>query len=52
MRQSYRADADAAKKLISAGESKYDAHLDPAELAAHTAVASLLLNMDETLCRE
>jgi hypothetical protein len=52
LRQQYRSDPDAAKKLIAIGESKPDASFDAAELAAHTALASLLLNLDETLTNE
>ena len=36
----YRRDAAAAKKLIAVGESKADAGLPPAELAAYTMVAT------------
>jgi hypothetical protein len=52
LRQQYRTDLPAAKKLIAIGESKPDASLDVPELAAHTALASLLLNLDETLTNE
>lgn len=45
----YRADADAAAQLIGFGESKPRADLNPAELAAWTLVASLLMNLDEAL---
>jgi hypothetical protein len=45
----YQRDAEAAKKLIAVGESPVDEKLDPSELAAYTMVASLLLNLDETL---
>ncbi|WP_051945916.1 PSD1 and planctomycete cytochrome C domain-containing protein [Verrucomicrobium sp. BvORR106] len=47
----YRSSPDAAKLVISAGESKPDPALDPGELAAYTMVANLLLNLDETLTR-
>src|SRR5581483_1188382 len=47
----YQADVPAAKKLISAGQSKPKADLPPAELAAYTLVASTILNLDETLNR-
>ncbi|HYG77340.1 MAG TPA: PSD1 and planctomycete cytochrome C domain-containing protein [Planctomycetota bacterium] len=47
----YQKDAEAAKKLIAAGESKPKAELNPSELAAYTLVASTLLNLDETLNR-
>jgi hypothetical protein len=42
----------AAAALIRAGESTPDPRLDPAELAAYTATAQLILNLDETLNRE
>jgi hypothetical protein len=45
----YRADTEAAKKLLSVGESPVDQELNPSELAAYTMAASLLLNLDETL---
>ena len=52
LRQQYSANLEGAKKLIAAGESKPDAAIPAPELAAHTALASLLLNMDETLSKE
>ena len=45
----YQGDVAAARKLISVGESPVDQKLDPAELAAYTMTANLLLNLDETL---
>jgi hypothetical protein len=51
-RQHYSADTGSALKLIAAGESKPDASLPAAELAAHTSLALLLLNLDETLSKE
>ncbi len=45
----YRADAAAAKSLIAVGESKPSPGLDPVELAAYTAVANVLLNLNEAL---
>ena len=52
LRQQFAQEPEAAKKLIATGESKPDAKLDPVELAAHTAVGSLLLNLDETVSNE
>ncbi len=49
--EKYRAQPDLAKKVIAVGESKPDAALPPAELAAWTQVANLLLNLDETIVR-
>ena len=47
----YQADEAAAKKAIAHGESKPRADLPPAELAAYTLVANMILNLDETLTR-
>ena len=38
-----------AKKLIAFGESKADAALDAAELAAWTMLVNQLMNLDEVL---
>lgn len=51
-RKRYGRDSEAAVKLISAGESKRDESLDAVEHAAMTIVASMILNIDETLTRE
>ncbi len=49
-RAGIRADAAAAKQAIAIGESQAATRsLDPAELAAWTLVANLLLNLDETV---
>jgi hypothetical protein len=48
----YRRDKTAAKGLLSVGEHPYDKQLDPAELAAYTAVAALILNLDEVVTKE
>ena len=48
-RQRYASDAEAAGALIAYGESQADQELEPAELAAYTMVANLLLNLDETV---
>jgi len=48
----YRADRDAAAKLVAIGETPADARLDVVELAAFTAVTNLILNLDEVLCKE
>ncbi len=48
----YGKDAEAANKLLGFGESKRDESLDAAEHAAWTIVASVILNLDETLTRE
>jgi len=43
---------DAALKLLAVGESKRDEKLDPTEHAALTTVASIILNLDETITKE
>jgi hypothetical protein len=48
----YRQDRPAALKLLSAGEAARDGRLDPCELAAYTAVANLILNLDEVVTKE
>jgi hypothetical protein len=48
----FQGDADAVSKLISAGQYPRDASLNETELAAWTAVANMLLNLDEVLTRE
>jgi hypothetical protein len=48
----YRNDRNAAEELISSGESPRDDRLDVSELAAYTAVAGLILNLDETVTKE
>ena len=51
-RQSFATDKEAALQLIRHGESPPDPNLDPALLAAYTATASVLLNLDETITLE
>jgi hypothetical protein len=45
----YKNHSDEAKQLISTGESRADASLDPTVLAAWTMVINELLNLDEVL---
>ncbi len=47
----YKNDAGAAQKLLSVGESPRNEKLDLAELAAWTTVASVILNLDETVTK-
>jgi hypothetical protein len=49
---SYRARPAAALALVSAGEFPRDESLDTPELAAYTAIANLLLNLDEVITKE
>jgi hypothetical protein len=48
----YESDTESAKALIAVGKSPPDNSLDPAELAAFTNVASVLMNLDETVTKE
>ena len=47
----YKADVEAAKKLISVGESPVDTSLDPVELATWTMVANQVMNLDEFITK-
>jgi hypothetical protein len=47
----YQKDKPAALKLLSVGESPHNPRLDPAELAAWSMVASMILNLDEVVTR-
>lgn len=51
-REAYRRDGDSAAKLLTVGDSAYDASLPKTELAAFAGVASLLLNLDEMVTKE
>ena len=51
-RSAYENDPAAAAKLVKVGESALGPEMDPVELAAHTALANGLLNLDETIHRE
>jgi hypothetical protein len=52
LRDTYRQDEEAAKKLLTVGESKAPGEIPAVELAAWTGIASLILNLDETLTKE
>ena len=47
----FREDTAAAKQLLSVGAFQADTDLDPAELAAWSTVASMILNLDETVTK-
>ena len=47
----FKQDPAAAKQLTAIGESPLPANLDPAEVAAWTAVGNVLLNLDETITK-
>ncbi|HKS37341.1 MAG TPA: DUF1553 domain-containing protein [Verrucomicrobiae bacterium] len=48
---SFRSDAKAAEDLLKVGESKLAESIDKPELAAMTAVANVLLNLNETITK-
>ncbi|MDQ1470281.1 MAG: hypothetical protein QOJ99_1761, partial [Bryobacterales bacterium] len=52
LQANYRADPKAAADYTREGDSPVNASLDPSELAAYTGVASLILNLDETITKE
>jgi uncharacterized protein DUF1553/uncharacterized protein DUF1549/concanavalin A-like lectin/glucanase superfamily protein/cytochrome c len=51
-REKFDASPDTAKKLLSVGEAPLKPDLPPSELAAYTAVANTILNLDETVTKE
>jgi hypothetical protein len=51
-RQLFNTDPDSARRFVRHGESPIDARLDTMELAAYTATAGVILNLDETITRE
>jgi hypothetical protein len=51
-RTTFAQDNQAALKLADVGESRRNKRLDPAELAAWTTVASVILNLDETITKQ
>ena len=48
----FQKDPQSAVKLISAGEYPINQKLDVVELAAYTTMASLILNLDQTISKE
>jgi mono/diheme cytochrome c family protein len=50
-RDRFARDEKAALKLLAVGESPRDESLPPAELAAYTVVASVILNLDEVVTK-
>src|SRR5688572_28564611 len=47
----FKKDTEATEKFLKVGGFKPDEDVDPAELAAWTAVASMILNLDETITK-
>jgi hypothetical protein len=50
--EKYKSAPDLARKLLSEGETRPDPKMDPAELAAYTMTANVILNLDEVVTRE
>src|SRR5687768_2577759 len=48
----YFNEPESADKFTTIGDSKRNPNLDARELAAYTTVASVILNMDQTITRE
>jgi hypothetical protein len=48
----YKDHYEAAQNLLAEGDSRHDGSIDPAELAAYTGVASMILNLDQTVTKE
>ena len=51
-RRAFAADRRSAVRLVDVGESGRDTRLDAAELAVWTTVASVILNLDETITKQ
>ena len=51
-KEAYSQDRDAAEALLSTGDSRQDWTAEPAALAAYTGVASVVLNLDETVTKQ
>jgi hypothetical protein len=50
--KTYSSDEDAASALINVGESAPPESIDERDLAAYTSLASVILNLDESITRE
>jgi hypothetical protein len=48
----FRDHSEDAARLLAVGERRYPEGADPVELAAQTAVASLILNLDEVITKQ
>ena len=48
----FSANPEDAKVFVSIGESPSHSEFDPVEYAAYTAVASVILNLDQTITKE
>ena len=52
MLTTYQQDEEAAQQLLTVGESERPENVDAIQLAAWTGVASVILNLDETITKE
>jgi hypothetical protein len=50
--RAFHADAEAARRFVHHGDSPADDKVDAVELAAYTAAAGVILNLDETISKE
>ncbi|MEM7145550.1 MAG: DUF1553 domain-containing protein [Verrucomicrobiota bacterium] len=50
--EAFEADREGAAAFIAVGQSEVDGQMDAVELAAYAAVASVILNLDETVTKE
>ena len=50
-RDEFQQHPDRAQQLVAIGEQPASSSYDPAELAAWTMVANLVLNLDEFICK-
>jgi hypothetical protein len=51
-RERFNANPESAREFLKVGEAPVDASLDPADLAAMSAIAATVLNLDEAVTRE
>jgi hypothetical protein len=51
MLTTYRTDAAGARQLVTVGASSHDPAIPVSELAAYTAVANMILNLDEVITK-
>lgn len=51
-RARFAADSDSTGRFLNLGETPVDASLDPADLAAMSAIAATIFNLDEAVTRE
>ena len=52
MLSAYQADVDGARSLVSVGASPRDPSIPVSELAGYTAIANMILNLDEVITKD